>query len=106
MTSNNNVKTVITFFFDVADSKNKGWAYHTTITTFADVYGERMPIDKEHDTGAVGVKRRDAGITTVRRAFFRDANEGSFFAGLQRAAARADWSYENGAYRAVIWSQA
>jgi len=102
----NNVKTIINFYFDVADSKNKGWAYNTTVTTFADVDGESMPVDKEHDTGAIDVKRRDAGITTIRRAFFRDANEGSFFAGLRAAAARAEWSYENGGYRAVIWSRA
>jgi hypothetical protein len=102
MSSKNNVKTVIDFYFDVADSKNKGWAYNTTVTTFDDAGN---PVDKEHDTGAIDVKRRDAGITTIRRAFFRDANEGSFFAGLRTAAARADWGYENGAYRAVIWSR-
>lgn len=97
--SNNNVKTVINFFFDDADPKNKGWAYNTTVTTF-DEAGN--PVDKEHDTGAIDVKRRDAGLTTIRRAFFRAAPVGSFFANRRSQAAFATWDYVDGGYRVTL----
>jgi len=97
--SNTNCKTVINFYFDDSVATNKGWAYNTIVTTFDDAGN---PVDKEHDTGAIDVKRRDAGLTTIRRAFFRAAPAGSFFANRRAQAASASWDYVDGGYRVTL----
>jgi hypothetical protein len=80
------------FWFDESDRLNTGWAYQITdsVTGLDD---DGLTVDVSHDetTGPVDVRRRDAKIDTVRRAFFRSIDPTSPTGRLRRAFARTSW---------------